>query len=125
MTSPLWFPGMRRVMIALSVAAIAWIVVAISDSHYAYAQQDGFSVLVRQIRDEQVRDGAKIDNLQYRLALIESLDLQRRLVRLETVSETNRNLLLAVATAVAVQLLLTISPTMAAVMRNRTKGGSP
>lgn len=93
--------------VRLTLAIVALSLLAVGVVHVVAAAQTIRDVDQRlyQVERDIQRAADKSESLTGRVAALEALRLEYRLTRLETISESNRTLLLGIAGAVALQVL--------------------
>lgn len=111
----------RLVLVFLAFAFLAGSVASGIEQVPAYGGQadDLLKEQVQELRRQQGIMGANVDHLAVRISGLETLALERRLTRLETLGESNRTILLGLAGAMALQLLETLFRILAGGKRPR------
>ena len=111
----------RFVLVFLAFAFLSGSVVSGIEQAPAYGGQadDLLKERVQELRRQQGIMGANVDHLAGRIANLETLALEKRLTRLETLGESNRTILLGLAGAMALQLLETLFRILAGDKRPR------
>ena len=112
-----------RFRLALAFLAFAFLAFSVAsgiEQVPAYGGQDDLlREQVQELRRQQGIMGANVNHLAGRIANLETLALERRLTRLETLGESNRTILLGLAGAMALQLLETVFRMLAGGRRAR------